>query len=157
MDGMMTWDDQAGIVPVDEKPIEKLKKRSEKHGDLVRFNDTDADRIRVEETYNWRDDVMEITRRIVHETDEARLSNIANHFEVDLSEIRAFLEMKQQQQQRKPITNADRIRVMTDEELAEWLAKHNERSAVCPNFGAHDCQASCRQCWLDWLKEEAGK
>jgi hypothetical protein len=66
------------------------------------------DSFRVEEAYNWRDDVMEITRRIVHETDEARLSNIANHFEVDLSEIRAFLEMKQQQQ-RKPQTNAERL------------------------------------------------
>ena len=55
----------------------------------------------------------------------------------------------------KTMTNADRIRTMSDEELAEWLAKHNERSAVCPNFGAHDCQASCRKCWLDWLKEEA--
>lgn len=52
-------------------------------------------------------------------------------------------------------SNADRIRAMTNEELAEWLAKHNERSAVCPNFGAHDCQASCRKCWLDWLKQEA--
>lgn len=66
------------------------------------------DSFRVEEAYNWRDDVMEITRRIVHETDEARLSNIANHFEVDLSEIREFLEMKQQQQ-RKQQTNADRL------------------------------------------------
>jgi len=66
------------------------------------------DNYRVEETYNWRDDVMEITRRIVHETDEARLANIANHFEVDLSEIRAFLEMKQQQQQ-KPTTRGDRM------------------------------------------------
>lgn len=55
----------------------------------------------------------------------------------------------------QPKTNGDAIRAMTDEELAEWLAKHNERSAVCPNFGAHDCQASCRQCWLDWLKQEA--
>lgn len=51
-------------------------------------------------------------------------------------------------------TNADRIRAMTDEKLAEWIAKHNERSAVCPNFGAHDCQASCKKCWLDWLKQE---
>ena len=46
MDGMMTWDDQAGIVPADEKPIEKLKKRSEKFADRVRFNVTRADRIR---------------------------------------------------------------------------------------------------------------
>jgi hypothetical protein len=57
----------------------------------------------------------------------------------------------------KPTTNADRIRAMTDEELAGWLAKHNERSAVCPNFGARDCQASCRKCWLDWLKQEASE
>lgn len=57
----------------------------------------------------------------------------------------------------KPKTNADRFRSMSDEELAEWFAKHNERSAVCPNFGAHDCQASCRKCWLDWLKQEAGE
>jgi hypothetical protein len=57
----------------------------------------------------------------------------------------------------KPISHADRIRAMTDEELAGWLAKHNERSAVCPNFGARDCQASCRKCWLDWLKQEASE
>ena len=55
----------------------------------------------------------------------------------------------------KPITNADRLRARRDEELAKWLAAHNERSAVCPNFGAHGCQASCIQCWLDWLREEA--
>lgn len=46
MDGTMTWDDQAGLVPVDEKPIKKLKKRSEKYADRVRFNVTNADRIR---------------------------------------------------------------------------------------------------------------
>ena len=52
-------------------------------------------------------------------------------------------------------TNADKLRAMSDEKLAEWMAAHNERSAVCPNFGAHGCQASCIQCWLDWLREEA--
>lgn len=50
------------------------------------------------------------------------------------------------------ITNADRIRSMTDEELAvEMCAKGG-----CP----HDCETpddmdtDCLQCWLDWLKEE---
>ena len=37
---------------------------------------------------------------------------------------------------RKP-TNADRIRAMSDEELAEWLEDH------CYQYG-----------WLDWLKQE---
>lgn len=53
-----------------------------------------------------------------------------------------------------PITNADRIRSMSDEELAKWLAAQSE-SAACPIFGAHGCQASCIQCWLDWLRQEA--
>ena len=96
----------------------------------------------MEETYNWRDDIMEITLRIVHETDEARLPSIANHFEVDLSEIRAFLEMKQKQQ-RKPKTNADRIRAMTDEELADYLRWHDD---LYSRYGMD---------WLDWLKQEA--
>ena len=43
----------------------------------------------------------------------------------------------------KPITNADRIRAMTDEELADWL------------FGAWHQSWYTRQEWLDWLKQEA--
>lgn len=55
----------------------------------------------------------------------------------------------------KALTNADSIRSMTDEEMAEWMAKYCERKTVfCPNFGAHDCQESCEQCWLDWLRTE---
>lgn len=42
---------------------------------------------------------------------------------------------------RKPITNADRIRSMTDEELADFL---DETDPVFWN----------RQTWLDWLKKE---
>lgn len=54
----------------------------------------------------------------------------------------------------KPITNADRIRAMSDEELAEWLAEVNDFGG-CPNRGAVNCQSECRQCWLDWLRQEA--
>lgn len=38
------------------------------------------------------------------------------------------------------ITNADRIRAMTDEELADWF---DERCDCAPPYG-----------WLDWLKQE---
>ena len=48
----------------------------------------------------------------------------------------------------KPITNADRIRTMTDEELADYL------DGVC-----HDLWqmfvADPQKMWLDWLKQEA--
>lgn len=52
-------------------------------------------------------------------------------------------------------TNADRIRQMSDEELAiEETAKGG-----CP----HDCETpddldtDCVRCWLDWLKQEVDK
>ena len=58
--------------------------------------------------------------------------------------------------QRRPRTNADSIRAMTDEKLAEM---------GCYEFGcppgrcAIDCELTtedetCRACWLGWLREE---
>ena len=51
------------------------------------------------------------------------------------------------------MTNADRIRQMSDEELAEWLNDHNFN---CPPV---DCpgEDNCVDCWIGWLKQEAGK
>lgn len=60
----------------------------------------------------------------------------------------------------RKLTNADRIRAMSDEELAEkfrWL--------VCPFYWVSlpdetdrpadwSCKQNCRKCWLDWLKTE---
>lgn len=52
-----------------------------------------------------------------------------------------------------PKTNADRIRSMTDEELAIWIAGISECPA-CPK-GGKDCDAwTCDDAWLDWLKQE---
>lgn len=61
--------------------------------------------------------------------------------------------------ERKPTTNADRIRSMSDEELAEWI----ETIANCRmcKIGEEHCsggetnsRASCMIHWLDWLKQE---
>ena len=43
----------------------------------------------------------------------------------------------------KRITNGDKIRASSDEELAEWL------------FGAWHQSWYTRQEWLDWLRQEA--
>ena len=50
-------------------------------------------------------------------------------------------------------TNADRIRAMSDEEMAAWFEELHDRN-TCPEFGAWDCNPSCKKCWLDWLKQE---
>lgn len=51
----------------------------------------------------------------------------------------------------KPITNADRIRAMSDEELAELLTDDLcELLCGAPLV----CEGQCKQKMLDWLKEE---
>lgn len=51
-------------------------------------------------------------------------------------------------------SNADRIRGMSDEELAEMLETIN--SCTCSFFmGKSPCDANDCPCWLSWLKEEA--
>lgn len=58
--------------------------------------------------------------------------------------------------QKRIVTNYDRIRAMTDEELAEWI----DGTDSCPLWryrGDYDCAANegnCRKCWLDWLEQE---
>lgn len=56
---------------------------------------------------------------------------------------------------KKPQTHADRIRAMTDEELAEWIAG---RYPDCPpgvSPAPIGCDDVCAGCWLEWLRQEA--
>ena len=58
----------------------------------------------------------------------------------------------------KPITNADRIRSMTDEELAELMEDKGDCPPIeCPHDGegAKVTRLDCKACWFDWLKKEA--
>lgn len=50
-------------------------------------------------------------------------------------------------------TNADRIRAMTDEEMAHYFS---EQPDACP--GRAGCSGkNCYDCWLAWLKQEASE
>ena len=58
---------------------------------------------------------------------------------------------------KKVKTNADRIRAMTDEELAKWMAINTDcyyckarKDGRCDNLTATPCDSV----WLDWLKQE---
>ena len=51
------------------------------------------------------------------------------------------------------MTNADRIRSMTDEELAETMYLRScircfDKSYACKDDG-------CKKCWIEWLKAKA--
>jgi hypothetical protein len=49
----------------------------------------------------------------------------------------------------KPLTNAERIRAMSDEELAYWV--------MCPydDVEPDSCPKGCMKCTLEWLKQPA--
>lgn len=51
--------------------------------------------------------------------------------------------------EQKPITNADLIRAMTDEELAEWAWGVETAGRAYGPRG--------KKAWLDWLKQEASE
>lgn len=62
----------------------------------------------------------------------------------------------------KPRTNADRIRAMTDEELAEWIGRHmyceecmffDGETGTC-NY-KYRYGKGCNGAMLEWLKQES--
>lgn len=53
----------------------------------------------------------------------------------------------------KPMTNADRIRSMTDEEMAVLLS--NTEANFPPNCQNGVSVKLCETAWLDWLRQEA--
>ena len=54
------------------------------------------------------------------------------------------------------MTNADRIRAMTDEEMAGWLIEHIDCGEGCPVFSTecHQREHDCEGDLLDWLRQE---
>ena len=57
--------------------------------------------------------------------------------------------------QKRIVSNADRIRSMTDEELADWLGVYcNGQTAQEVGKPCVSGMGSCEECWLDWLREE---
>ncbi len=67
----------------------------------------------------------------------------------DMPVIGAFLR-----DQKKPQTNADRIRSMTDEELAVNMMCPNENGLAEIDCDKND-NCNCYECLLKWLREES--
>lgn len=56
----------------------------------------------------------------------------------------------------KPMTNRDRLRAMTDEELAKFFYDTDIAIPWCDECRSHHEQPNgCEKCMVDWLKEEA--
>ena len=58
----------------------------------------------------------------------------------------------------EPMTNADRIRAMSDEGLANIIVD-NVLTGACNDFdipGKNPCPNNCMECVLEWLKKPVG-
>ena len=51
------------------------------------------------------------------------------------------------------MTNADRIRAMSDEELAELIDR--ETDSCAPTGDCEKMSRDCKACWLEWLQQPA--
>ena len=59
--------------------------------------------------------------------------------------------------ERKPkLTNADRIRQMTDEELADWITDGHDLCDLC-QFSTCGPESVCEKGVLEWLKQEVSE
>mgnify|MGYP000582750972 CR=1 FL=1 len=58
---------------------------------------------------------------------------------------------------KKPQTNADRIRSMTDEELANLFDEVETGSFLADKYPCSECteKINCDVCFLEWLKAES--
>lgn len=62
----------------------------------------------------------------------------------------------------KPITNYDRLRAKSVEELAEFMncgacPPGKDVTELCHDTDGGSVPDMCNLCWLDWLKQEAGE
>lgn len=95
---------------------------------------------------------MEFNINKSYEQMAAEVANrVLDEYEFNGKTIRAWAETLTY-----PKTNADRIRAMTDEELAEWIGKVTAGGYGMCAPGHYDCTGkdSCAPCWLDWLRQE---
>ena len=53
----------------------------------------------------------------------------------------------------EPLTNAKKIRALTDEELAELIDR--ETDSCAPTGDCEKMSRDCKACWLEWLQQPA--
>lgn len=75
-----------------------------------------------------------------------------------MSEVKDYPPYLDYPKERRLITNADRIRAMSDEELADWLRNIRFSWKCVPRDNGNRCadfKDDCKACWFDWLRQEA--
>ena len=77
--------------------------------------------------------------------------------------ILAVAALREQEERRTSVTNADKIRTMTDEELAELIVKHHpmytwnkQVREIYFSFDDHE-KDNPQRAWIEWLQQPVQK
>ena len=86
---------------------------------------------------------------------------MAEAHRVAISAIRQQEHFREVTKKAGPLTNAQKIRAMTDEELVNFLMRLMGHAQCFAEgiFPYHPCpqEQNCKQCGIDWLKQPAGE
>lgn len=83
----------------------------------------------------------------------ARAEEVTDLYMIDKKFILDAIREKQELENQKPLTNGDRIRAMSDEELAEYIGQHTLCDRIQDEGDWCDKRAVCRDCLTDWLRQ----
>ena len=81
----------------------------------------------------------------------ARAEEVTDLYMIDKKFIFDAIREKQELENQKPLTNGDRIRAMSDEELAKWVVCPFDTCGRMPPFDGMICE----DCVHEWLQKPA--
>lgn len=100
-------------------------------------------------------EILRMCNDIEDEVTDIAFNSTHKHIYDCCKSIREYLKEIAEEITAPPKSNGDRIRQMTDEELAEWLDLHGE----CNQCAYHpaQCKTECNEGHLKWLKQEVSE
>lgn len=108
-----------------------------------------------------REDAISVLERVAHtESKWPGTEDTLEALDMAISALR-----QQEQELNEPMTNADRIRAMSDEEIAEWVCENGAIKTPCDIICGGDCEAFatfdkssmdvCKEIVMKWLQNPA--
>ena len=82
---------------------------------------------------------------------DSRYTILREALDMAISALRQQEHFREVTKKVEPLTNAQKIRDMSDEELAELIDR--ETDSCAPTGDCEKMSRDCKACWLEWLKQ----
>ena len=96
-----------------------------------------------------------------NKSEAKQIQRYIDAFDMAISALRQQEHFREVTKKAGPLTNAQKIRAMTDEELVNFLMRLMGHAQCFAEgiFPYHPCPQNhnCKQCGIDWLQQQAGE